>query len=311
MRRKRRIVLPEQNALWIASFPKAGNTWVASVLAAAGCDFGYSKGKYDAYHLEASGEDPKPCDALDRTIVGAECSILKTHAHYAPSGLPHRFKTVVPVSAGYIHIFRNPLDVLLSYIGFTRLEYAHRPHDIRYQQRLFVDLLGFDKPIAAEQWRECGIDAIPRPNLDHALDAYSRNGISIVTIEEMCGSWISHLRSWRAAADALPGCALRYEDCLADAAAFAPLANLLTIGTGRIIESVAKVNRHVAKASSGDSERDRIFFNKRKAYYFHGYFSHQAIDRFFSEHEGILIEAGYGSLVGKPCIANGPEGSND
>lgn len=288
----------EQNALWIASYPKSGNTWVASVLAAAGCRFGYAEGRYDAYNLQAAGEDPVPCAAVDPRVGGERCAILKTHAPYSADGLPHRFRTVVPVSAAYVHIVRNPLDVLLSYIGFTRLEYAHRPQDETYRQRLFVDLLGFQAPVDAARWRGTGLDAIPRENLDHALGRFSRDGLSIGTIEPMSGSWLGHLRSWKDAAEALPGCALRYEDCLADDAAFAPVASLLTVGVEAIVEGTRAVGQRVEKAASTGSERDRIFFNKRKAYYFRDYFSPAAIDRFLADHERDLEETGYGSLLG-------------
>jgi len=291
--------LAEQNVLWIASFPKSGNTWVASVLATSGCEFGYAQGKYDAYNLEAKDADPEYCANVDESVLGGKCAILKTHAPYEPGGLPHRFRGAVPVSRGFIHIVRNPLDVLLSYIGFTRLEYSHRPRDARYRKRLFVDLLGFAAPVEADRWRGMGIDSIPRENLDHALDTFSRDRLSIAPVAAMSGSWIEHFRSWRTAAIALPGCMLWYEDCLADPRAFAPMAELVTVGRERIVESTAKVGRLAEQASSGGSERDRIFFNKRKAYYFRDYFSRAAIDRFLDKHDSELQEAGYGASSGR------------
>lgn len=288
--------MDDRHILWLASFPKSGNTWVASVLERAGCSFGYADGSYDAYHLEATGRTPSVTDCLDANIVPSPASILKTHAPYTPSGMPHRFPGVQPVSSAYIHVFRNPLDVLLSYIGFTRLEYRARRDDPVYRHRLFVELLGFPAAVDYADWTQMSIDRIPQANLDHALDAYGERGMEIPTIAGMCGSWIVHYRSWTRDASRLPGCSLRYEDCLERPDEFAKLSNLLVPGSGELVDGVAKANSRAERSAREGTERDRIFFSKRRAWYFGQYFSAGAVDRFVGRHAAALEETGYGDL---------------
>lgn len=285
--------MKERNILWLASFPKSGNTWIASVLDAVGCRYGYSDGTYDAYNLETRGKDPQPCECLDDKVVARPSSILKTHSQFNARGLPHRFPSVAPVTAAYIHIFRNPLDVLLSYIGFTRLEYRLNAEVPHYRTRLFCDLLGFSAPIDYESWRKTSLDEIPRENLDHALDVFSGNGLAIPTLTPMCGSWIDHYRSWVGETATLPGVSLRYEDCISHPEEFAKLARLLKFSRERIVEGAISANASIETKAMGGRERDRIFFNKRKAFYFRNYFSKRVIEHFLNRHERAMIETGY------------------
>lgn len=293
--------MPEsRNMIWLASFPKSGNTWVAAVLESAGCKLGYGDGTYDAYNLQARGQDPIICRGVDPKLFGGPVSIVKTHAPYDPQGLPHRFPGVRPLSSGFVHIFRNPLDVLLSYIAFTRLEYRLHATSEDYQRRLFIELLGLEAPVAYEDWCEMTLEGIPRERLDNALDVFGRGGMVIPT-QPVIGSWIEHWRSWRHRAAGLPGVSLRYEDCLADPAQFAPLADMLDLDRERLIKSVGSVNANTARRARSGCRRDRIFFSKRQAGYFREYFSAGAIDRFVVRHGDALVEAGYGSLAEGPA----------
>lgn len=288
----------ERDVIWIASFPKSGNTWVTDVLAVAGDDCGYPKGgAYDAYHLEANGLEPLVCRGLSVGTSDRPCSILKTHAPYDPGGLEHAFPGIEPVTRAFVHIYRNPLDVLLSYIGFTRLEYRLNQHNEDYRRRLFIDLLGFQEPVSYQRWRVLGIDNIDRRHLDHALDVFSGSGMAIPTIEPMSGSWIEHWRSWVAAGSELPGCSLRYEDCIADRAVFARLRKLFPIEPSKLRHAVDYVHERALMLRQHGAERDRIFYGKQASYYFTSYFSHAALERFFSSHGEVLHECGYGNMA--------------
>ena len=289
--------MKKHNIIWIASYPKSGNTWMASVLEVAGRGFGYPQGGYDAYHLQATKAQPQVCPAVIDDIATQPCSILKTHAMFRPEGLPHVFPDLQPVTAAFIHVYRNPLDVLLSYIGFTRIEYRLNADSKGYKDALFLELLGMPGHVDYDQWRTMGIDALERRHLDHALDSFSERGMGIPMLEPMAGTWLGHLRSWKEAAKVLPGKSLRYEDCLTDPGTFDQVADLFTFGPQQIRASVEFVNLRSRKSAQSGDERHRIFYNKMQAGYFREYFSPEAIDRFYSVHEEELKEAGYASLL--------------
>lgn len=291
--------MSKRSIIWIASYPKSGNTWMASVLEVAGRGFGYPQGGYDAYHLQNTNVQPQVCDAVADGIGTYPCSVLKTHAMFQAAGLPHVFPDVEPVTAAFIHIYRNPLDVLLSYIGFTRIEYGMNIDSKDYKDALFLELLGLPRHVDYDEWRLMGIDALEQRHLDHALDSFSERGMGIPTFIPMAGTWLDHLSSWKEAADAVPGKCLRYEDCLADPSTFNQVADLFTFGPEQISASVEFVNLRSKKMSNSGDERHRIFYNKMRSYYFSEYFSRAAIDRFYAAYEGELKGAGYGSLLEK------------
>lgn len=289
--------MSKRNIIWIASYPKSGNTWMASVLEVAGRGFGYPQGGYDAYRLQETETQPQVCDAVAPALKGHPCSVLKTHAVYREVGLPHVFPGVEPVTAAFIHIYRNPLDVLLSYIGFTRIEYRLNVESKNYKDSLFLELLGLPRHVDYDHWRTMGIDALDTRNLDHALDSFSECGLGIPMLEPMSGTWLGHLESWRAAASVLPGHTLRYEDCVRDPATFEQVADLFTFGSEQIGVAVEFVNLRTRKSAQSGDERHRIFYNKMRAYYFPDYFSPAAIARFYNSHEQVLERAGYGHLM--------------
>lgn len=289
--------MSKRNIIWIAAYPKSGNTWMASVLEVAGRGFGYPQGGYDAYELQNNATQPQVCDAAAPSLKSFPCSVLKTHAMYREQGLPHVFPDIEPVSAAFIHVYRNPLDVLLSYIGFTRIEYRSNTHSKAYKDGLFLELLGLPGHIDYDQWRTMGIDALDRHNLDHALDSFSERGLGIPMLEPMAGTWLGHLKSWRAAAKVLPGHAIRYEDCVRDPATFNQVADLFTFGPKQVADSVEYVNLRTRKLARSGDESHRLFFNKMRAYYFTDYFSPEAIARFYGANEQLLKDTGYGHLL--------------
>lgn len=284
--------MERRDTLWIASYPKSGNTWVASVLESAGRRHGYPQGGYDTYSLQLAGAEPQVCPAVAPHLSRA-CSVLNTHSPYFEEGLPHTLGRINPLTIGFIHIYRNPLDVLLSYIGYTRIEYKHKLDNAQYQRLLFEDLLGYRSPIDYAQWLDMGIDSIPRERLDHALDNFSENGLAIAPVMPMAGNWIDHLRSWRSAMGSLPCHSIRYEDCLTDPDHFSRLQDLFVFGPRAISAAASRIKAQAEEMALRGNKRNRIFFNKRDSYYFREYFSEGAIDRFCSRHEALLKEAGY------------------
>lgn len=286
----------KRNVLWVASFPKSGNTWVSSILEVAGRKHNYPQGDYDVYRLVSSGKLPAVCPAVGDRFSSAPCSVLKTHAVFQATGLPHMLPSLELVNAGFIHIYRNPLDVLLSYINFTKIEYREFTDNEDYARQLFVDLLGFQEPVEYDKWRTLSLEAIPRRNLDHALDCFSRNGMVIGPLQSTAGSWIEHIESWKSAANMLPGLSMRYEDCLRDHQEFNRMAEMFAFDEAAISNAVYFVNARTV-GSRLANERHRIFYNKMESGYFRDFFSRSAIDRFMSTHEAVLIRHGYSDLL--------------
>lgn len=288
---------PIRNVIWVTSYPKSGNTWVGSALKFAGRSHGDPSDQVDAYLLQRDRQPPTINNAVAPRFRDHPCSVLKTHSVYSPSGQPHRYPGMRLRTVGYVHVYRNPLDVLLSYIGYTRLEYKSNLERPEYPRRLFHDLLGFDRTYSYEEWLKQSIDTIPQANLDHALDRFSDAGLAIPHLQNLAGTWVSHFESWRNAPASIEGHSVRYEDLTADMSAFDPLASMYVFSTGELHAAVDKVNATARKVSvQGDADQV-IFYNKMRAYYFQDYYSKAAIARFCERHQAILERAGYGRIL--------------
>lgn len=287
---------PVRNVIWVTSYPKSGNTWVGSALKFAGRAHGDHSDEVDAYVLQRTGREPTINRAVAARFRDNPCSALKTHSVYSREGQPHAFPGLQLRTVGYIHVYRNPLDVLLSYIGYTRLEYKANRERAGYPERLFQELLGFDRTYSYDDWLTQSIDTIPQANLDHALDRFSDADLAIPHLKNLAGTWKSHLESWLGVSG-IEGHSVRYEDLTADVSAFDPLADMYEFSPEELHQSVAKVNAMARKVSvEGDADQV-IFYNKMRAYYFQDYYSKDAIARFCERNEAILERAGYRGIL--------------
>jgi hypothetical protein len=212
-----------------------------------------------------------------------------THSRYTPQREPH--SQLQLKSVGFVYVMRNPLDILLSYINFTRLQYDKRRDSSEYQEALFRDLLGFERPVPYEEWLEHTLERIPRANLDHALERFTELETAIPGVRNAGGSWLEHCRSWRQAARRLPAVFLRYEDLLDGPQAFLPLARVFTFSEAQIASAVAAVNERQRA-----EQFKKVFFNKMSAYYYPEFFSPGPLARFLSRFEDELHELGYDNL---------------
>jgi hypothetical protein len=284
----------KRNVLWIASYPKSGNTWIHSVLRTAGRGFDFPQVDMDVYNIVGKQKELSICGAVDPSFAENPCVVLKTHSPYTPR--MHSMPGVELVSAAYIHITRNPLDVLLSYINFTRLDYQRKPTDPDYRKTLFSDLLGFDRPFEVDQWLGMTLDQIPQRNLDHALQRFSDDGLALKELRQMAGSWVDNTESWKGAAGALPGYTVRYEDCVANPNEVAKLADLFTFGRKEVLNALAFENTKAKTQPVDPASHSAVFYNKMSAYYYVDYFSRPAIDAFLARHESVLCRLGYPEL---------------
>lgn len=282
------------NVIWITSYPKSGNTWLHNVIKRAGKDYGFPQGDMDVYRISTPGI----CDAVRQEYTYNPCTVLKTHSVYKFNKEMHHFDGITFNNVGFIHISRNPLDVLLSYINFTRMQYKNQINARdevlgKYVQDVFIDLLGFDKIFGMDEWQGMTLDLIPRKNLDHALDFFSEHGLNLINMSNTAGSWITHIESWRKAHQDMKGLSIRYEDCLVDPDQFAKATQFFIFNREDVLKSLDDFNTTAQKLASTGS----IFYNKMEAYYFKSYFSKDAISRFMKKHENTLKNHGYASLL--------------
>jgi hypothetical protein len=278
-----------QAAVWIASYPKSGNTWVQTVIRHAGRSFGFPRGDLDVYKLMAEGREPEVVGGVRAEVSrGGRVTVLKTHARYSEAGVHPRLGLR---TAGFVYVMRNPLDMLLSYINFTRMQYERQQNNADYQQALFIDLLGFERPLAYEEWRNVTLEDLPRERLDHALARFTEQEMAITANRMAGGSWLEHCRSWLDCARKLPSVVLRYEDLLRGPEEFMPLARLFTFSPAQIEAAVAEVN-----ARQRGLQFKRVFFNKMSAHYYTQFFSASLISAFLQRFAVQLKEFGYGDL---------------
>lgn len=278
-----------ESVIWIVSYPKSGNTWVQTVVRAAGRPYGFPRRDLDVYKLIAEGRVPDIVNGIRPEVSVVNTTVLKTHSRYRRKGEIHpqlNLKTV-----GFVHVMRNPLDLLLSYINFTRAQYERRRHVRKYQEGLFIDLLGFESVIPYEAWVAMKLEDIPRPNLDHALKRFTDTGTVIPGVRMAGGSWLNHSFSWLEAGRTLPSVLLRYEDLLKGPEQFIPLKALFTFSETQIVDAAQTVNQRLR-----DLQYKSIFFNKMSAYYYPRFFSQGAIARFLRRFGGKLKQLGYENL---------------
>src|SRR5687768_1005670 len=117
-----RVVTPE-SVIWIASYPKSGNTWVQTVIRRAGKSHGFPKRDLDVYKHIRAGQAPVAVGGIRPEVSRGHTTVLKTHARHVPGTRIHPELNLQAV--GFIYVMRNPLDLLLSYINFTRLQYEN------------------------------------------------------------------------------------------------------------------------------------------------------------------------------------------
>lgn len=284
-----------EDVVWIPSYPKSGNTWVHQVLKVAGETHGFPRNaSMDAHAIESSREEIHGFPRVKVTKNG--CAVLKTHNRYDATGRVHpsleRLRTV-----GSIYVRRNPLDVLLSYINFSRIQYFNRKGDgKRYQQELFRTLLGMKDVPDHRAWRAKSLDSLPTKLLDHALDYFSESGMLIPTLSHF-GSWLDHNETWQEA-EIDNKLLIYYEDCIQNVEAFSVLGKVFDFSDDEIKSAVRTRNEitHAAREARSGKPDNKIFYNKMTSFYYVSYFSKAAISRFMERHGDKLKKLGYRDL---------------
>lgn len=164
--------------IWIASYPKSGNTWMRFLLA----NLLFAPVKSSA---ELSSMIPDIHDGITAgQLHGDEGIFVKTHWEYQPK-MALREDTI-----GSIYIVRHPLQVVVSNLNYMILRAGNEYFRASEQQRLSLRKIYIDDFIRAggdPQW--CG----------HGM-----------------GTLLENYRSWSSGDPAYPVHIVRYEDMKAD-----------------------------------------------------------------------------------------------
>ena len=273
----------KKSIVWLASYPKSGNTWTRIFLANYLTNakepvpinqvhkFGMGDSIPKTYRMVGGANvDTMNVNATlglrDRVLRGivannADVNLVKTHNINKPALgtvlIPEQF------TRSAIYIMRNPLDLVLSYA--------------RHYGMSIDDT----------------ITAISHP--DHV------NQPDETTVFQFLGSWSDHVESWTKATP-FPTCVLRYEDMLADPhGAFARV--LQNIGVPVDPERLDRAVKHSSfkevsrqEKKDGFAERSRhskTFFSKGKSDNWKTELTEEQVSRIRKAHRKVMKKHGY------------------
>ncbi len=288
------------DVIWISSYPKSGNTWLHTLLMWAAAERGYSTFDLDVYNLINKNIKPEPCLAINRELFSQNTCILKTHSTH--DNLFTKINTTNLSMVGFLHIYRNPFDMLLSYINFTRIEYKKILSNIYidsnlYKNFLFKEFLGFDHFFDPDEWELLTIDKIPTKNLDHALAFFSKNNLTLPFYQEMSSGWYANVNSWVAKANNQTSFAFKYEDLFGNFELLPKILNMFSISESYFIQRREELDVYTREHKKQSDSQSNIFYNQMKPYYFSNFYSNTAIEKFFIENERALISLGYQDIL--------------
>jgi hypothetical protein len=176
--------------VWLASYPRSGNTWARFLLA------NLMLGEITA-SSQVGNQVPDIHVCINaQHLFGPHTTIVKTHWKYW-TGIPLREDTI-----GAIYLVRNPIDVLESNENYALMRSGHLREQATEQE--VAEL--------AERW----------------VDDYIANGGYPRFQQFGIGTWEDNVRSWLWPGLALPRLLVRYEELVWDpAAGLAKMARFL------------------------------------------------------------------------------------
>jgi len=272
-----------KNIVWLASYPKSGNTWLRLFLAnyLSGQAQPVPINKIDRFstgdsvvnlyksviganfdsgddHASLLGREP----VLRRLSEnGADVNLVKTHNR---NGRVQQVRLIPPqLTRRAIYILRNPLDMLVSY----------------------ADHYGVDPTRAVREIADENNTVLP----------------STVTVRQFTGNWSKHVASWTGSTK-FPVTVMRYEDILADPGkAFATVIRDIgaPVDQARVDAAIAAASFDEASKQEADqgfierSPSSRRFFRSGRSGEGRAKLSPEIIDRVTTDHGDMMTKFGY------------------
>lgn len=275
--------------LWLASYPKSGNTWLRAFLAnylaeEAGAfdinrlpEFSFSDARRTYYAQAAGvarfdGDGPAAArlrPAVHRLLAAARPGRVFVKTHFLFGTVDGVSTICREVTEGAVYVVRNPLDMVVS----------------------FADYYGLS------------VDNAIRATAFPALDL--KPGAE--TVRQRIGDWSSHVRSWTRSAG-LRRLVIRYEDMLTTAATtFAKVVAFLGLASDdarlrRAIEASSFSSLAGQEAARGFIERSgsaRRFFRRGTAGGWREVLSPAQVAAVINRHRPVMTEFGYLDGTGK------------
>ncbi|HXD45178.1 MAG TPA: sulfotransferase domain-containing protein [Pseudolabrys sp.] len=290
--------------VWLASYPKSGNTWFRFLVANLGADepidindlahrntiasgraifdyflaFDSSLLTHDELDLlrpavhAAAAADPGPADIEADGVPGM--SLIKTHDAYTANAAGEPILGGARGADGAIVLVRDPRDVAPSLANHNRST--------------------IDEAIAS----------MANPNAAYCF----AQGREYPQVRQLLSTWSRHVASWLDQRD-IPVHLIRYEDLLASPAeVFA--AAMAFCGHEAPAEAIGRAVRfsHFDRLQSQEREKGfrewldedaggRLFFRQGKAGAWTGELSEAQVARIESEHRAVMTRLGYGPVT--------------
>jgi len=281
------------DVVWLASFPKSGNTWMRAIVTALSTHphlfavnvLGSGAQPYgvgtavDRWGLDSRWLDRGELEALRPALIAAHASdpprvvsagdnspqIRKTHESYRP-GRPGAEPFPVSVTRAAILVVRDPRDVACSYAPFFGLDLDATVNEM----------------------------AIGRPQ--------PKTSPATLVTESPWGDWSSHTRSWLDPAVPFPVHVVRFEDLKADAVGtLAPVFNAIGVQctTDELTAAVdqARFDRLAASEATGGfrevSPATTTFFRKGSSGTWRNELTAAQVAAVEADHGDVMEQLGY------------------
>ncbi|WP_079731917.1 sulfotransferase domain-containing protein [Novosphingobium mathurense] len=243
------------NVLWLYSYPKTGSTWVRRVIQEILAP------ELSPFEAISSVQHELPKAPVSFEVWGTEMAIFKTHN---PPGHPADGRVGLK-DAGYISVYRHPLDVLLSSLNYSF---------IKGESRIFKGgiLKNVDQIIQDDE-------------IGHYIGQFIHHQ-GCRRYVKLCGGYAEYYRNWETVAARGPHLMLRYEDIVADKVkAITSIAHFI----GREDADCTKIYEKIEEKTAIDGR----FHWRKKAYNFEGYVPRRFISKFERSCADVLNYFGY------------------
>lgn len=158
-----------KNILWIASYPKSGNTWVRFLA----CNLLFGRQESAATVSLLAPDIHEMGEAL---ITGSHAGLVKTHFVYSPT-LP-----LLERSVGAIYVVRHPADVLVSNFYYAQRRAAIDAHSPAAFDRYFEE---FVVSRGDPHWKSLGMGTWEE-NVRSWLQSQRTFPVAAIRYEDLC-----------------------------------------------------------------------------------------------------------------------------